>query len=131
MIFARFIAIMIMHIYVLDEIMNGMGMMKYAMNHWWKFKYPGYAFLTGFLQTVAMYVIAFANLFVVMTSPTILEVVKDLMALTIISEIDDIFANATGKTLASAVCTDAIYEEIFKIETTTSKEARDRLEEQK
>ena len=47
-----------------------------------------------------MYVIAFANLFVVMVSPNILEVVKDLMALTIISEIDDIFANGTGKTLA-------------------------------
>ena len=75
-------------------------MMKYALNHWWKFKYPGYAFLTGFLQTTAMYVIEIANLFVVMTSPTILDVVKDLMALTIISEIDDIFANGTGRTLA-------------------------------
>ena len=75
-------------------------MMKYSMNHWWKFKYPGYAFLTGLLQSCAMYVIAFANLFVVMTSPTILDVVKDLMALTIISEIDDIFANGTGHTLA-------------------------------
>ena len=100
LILARFIAIMIMHIYVLDEIQNGMTMMKYSMNHWWKFKYPGYAYLTGLLQTSAMYVIAFANLFVVMVSPDILEVVKDLMALTIISEIDDIFASGTGHTLA-------------------------------
>ena len=49
LILARFIAIMIMHIYVLDEIQNGMTMMKYSMNHWWKFKYPGYAYLTGLL----------------------------------------------------------------------------------
>ena len=72
-----------------------------------------------------MYVIAFANLFVVMVSPNILEVVKDLMALTIISEIDDIFANGTGKTLAQEVCTNSIYANIFKIEVTTSKGAID------
>jgi len=47
--FSRFLAIMIMHVYVLDEIKNGMQIMKYAMNHWWKFKYPGYAFLAGLL----------------------------------------------------------------------------------
>lgn len=49
MLFVRFVAIVIMHIYVLDEIQNGLRMMKFALNHWWKFKYPGHAFLTGFL----------------------------------------------------------------------------------
>ena len=39
-----------------------------------------------------MYFIAIANIIVVMNSPNILEVVKDLMALTVISEIDDYFA---------------------------------------
>ena len=64
--FARFVAIMVMHTYVLDEIQNGMKMQKFAINHWWKFKYPGYAFLAGLLQTVAMYNIAIVNIFVVM-----------------------------------------------------------------
>ena len=124
LVFARFVAIMIMHIYVLDEIMNGATMMKYAMNHWWKFKYPGYAYLSGFLQITAMYIIEIANTLVVMTSPNILEVVKDLMALTIISEIDDFFAYGTGDSFARQLCNDHdTYENMFEIEVTTSKSA--------
>ena len=39
---------MIMHIVTNEEMKNGMRMMKYASNHWWKFKYHRIAFLTGF-----------------------------------------------------------------------------------
>ena len=38
--FTRFIAGMIMHVVVSDEIQNGLKMMKYSCNHWWKFKSP-------------------------------------------------------------------------------------------
>ena len=69
-----------------------MTMMKYAMNHWWKFKYPGYAYLSGLLQCTAMYFIVILNLLVVMTSETILDIVKDMFALAVISEFDDYFA---------------------------------------
>ena len=47
--FSRFIAGMIMHITINMEIQNGFRMMKYALNHWWKFKYHRSAVLTGFL----------------------------------------------------------------------------------
>ena len=52
--YIRFVAGMIMHVQVNSEIMNGMVMMKYAVNHYWKFKYHRVAFLTGFLQVLAM-----------------------------------------------------------------------------
>ena len=91
-VFSRFIAIMVMHIYVLDEIQNGMAMMKYAMNHWWKFKYPGYAFMSGFLQCTAMYFIVLLNLLVLLYANNILDIVKDMFALAVISEFDDYFA---------------------------------------
>ena len=35
--FTRLIAGMIMHVIVSAEISNGLKMMKYAANHWWKF----------------------------------------------------------------------------------------------
>ena len=105
MAFSRFVAILIMHIYVLDEIQNGMKMMKYAMNHWWKFKYPGYAYLAGFLQCIAMYFIVILNMVVVMNSVNIIEIVKDMFALAIISEFDDFFAYGTGDSYARKLCT--------------------------
>ena len=46
--FTRFISGMIMHIMTNEEMKNGMRMMKYAANHWWKFKYHRIAFLAGF-----------------------------------------------------------------------------------
>ena len=71
-----------------------------------------------------MYFIAIANIIVVMNSPNILEVVKDLMALTVISEIDDYFAQATSDCFALTICEkDSEYTEMFKINVTTSKQA--------
>ena len=124
-IFCRFVAIMIMHVYVLEEIHNGSRMMKYAQNHWWKFNYPGYAWLSGFLQVIAMYVIEFANILVVMASLNIIEIVKDMMALIVISEFDDYFALATGDCLVIKICSEAAYEDLFMIDVTTSKDAID------
>ena len=47
--FTRFIASMVMHVIVSEEIMNGLKMMKYSANHWWKFSNPRLAWLSGFL----------------------------------------------------------------------------------
>ena len=125
MVFSRFVAIMIMHVYVLEEIQNGTRMMKYSLNHWWKFTYPSYAWIAGFLQVIAMYAIEITNIFVVMASPNIIEIVKDFMALTVISEFDDYFALATGDCLVMEICSDSAYSDLFTIEVTTSKDAID------
>lgn len=47
--FTRFIASMVMHVVVSEEIQNGLRMMKYSANHWWKFSNPRLAWLSGFL----------------------------------------------------------------------------------
>ena len=44
-----FISGMIMHIITNEEMKNGMRMMKYAANHWWRFSNPHLAYLAGFL----------------------------------------------------------------------------------
>ena len=58
-----------------------------------------------------------------MASPDVIEIVKDLMAITIVSDIDDYFASATGNCLVKKLCEDSEYESLFTIETTTSKDA--------
>ena len=58
-----------------------------------------------------------------MASPDVIEIVKDLMAITIVADIDDYFASATGNCLAKKICEDPEYESLFTIETTTSKDA--------
>ena len=82
-----------MHVIVSGEISAGLRMMKYAANHWWKFSNPRLAWLAGFLQVVAMFLIALINYFVVTISDNVLDVAKDFTALLIISEFDDILAD--------------------------------------
>jgi hypothetical protein len=47
--FTRFIAAMVLHIMMNDEIYNGLKMIKYSVNHPWKFSNAQMAFATGFL----------------------------------------------------------------------------------
>ena len=47
--FSRFVAAMVMHIMMNDEIFNGMKMIKYSVNHPWKFSNPKLAFSAGIL----------------------------------------------------------------------------------
>ena len=124
--FTRLIAGMIMHVIVSGEISAGLRMMKYAANHWWKFSNPRLAWLSGFLQVVAMFLIALINYFVVTISDNVLDVAKDFTALLIISEFDDILADqeAPYQNKSEPAIDAKDYDGLLKIETTTSKDAK-------
>ena len=63
--FSRFIAAMVMNILINDEIYNGMKMIKYSVNHPWKFSNPMLAFTAGFLQVFSMVLISLINYLVI------------------------------------------------------------------
>jgi len=66
--------------------------MKYSLNHYWKFKNLSLAFLAGWLQVSSCFVIAIVNYVVILESYDILELAKDFVALIVIAQIDDMFA---------------------------------------
>ena len=82
-----------MHVITNMEMKNGMRMMKYSANHWWKFKFHRTAFLTGLFQFTALFIIAIINYLVITISTTVIDIAKDFTALLIIAEFDDIFGN--------------------------------------
>ena len=100
--FTRFIAGMVMHVVVSSEIQNGLKMMKYSSNHWWKFQNPRLAWLSGFLQVTAMIFVAIINYIVITISYNVLDVAKDFTALLIIAEFDDQLATLTDTYAASS-----------------------------
>lgn len=116
---------MIMHVQVNGEILNGLRMMKFAVNHWWKLKFHRVAFLTGYLQVLAMVCITIVNYFVIMISNNVIDIAKDFTALMIIAEFDDIFGKTSIESRALKIIEDVgKYELLFRIETTTSDKAR-------
>ena len=129
--FSRFIAAMVMHIVSNDEIYNGMKMMKYSVNHPWKFSNPQMAFTSGFLQVFSMALISVINYLVINQSTKVIDIAKDFTALMIIADFDDIFGGGMDQEKAKTVCLDeeGIYKKIFTIETTTSKDAEGERDE--
>ena len=123
--FARFAAGMLMQTITDEEIRNGHKMMKYTANHWWKFKYHRVAFTVGFLQSFALTLITLVNYFVVMISGSVIDVMKDFTALLIIADFDNIFGDSFegSNEIAKEIIEEDYYEDLFKIETTTSLDA--------
>jgi len=124
---------MVMHVVVSEEIQNGLKMMKYASNHWWKFSNPRLAWLAGFLQMIAMFAIAIINYFVITISNDVLTLAKDFTALLIIAEFDDLMSKATATYASNDELADDVqsgceaeYEGLLLIEVTTSVDAKRR-----
>lgn len=124
--FTRFIAAMVLHIIMNDEIYNGLKMIKYSVNHPWKFSNAQMAFATGFLQATSMFIISIINFAVISSSESVLDIAKDFTALAIIAEFDDIFAVGLGDEKANDICenADGVYDGLLRIEVTTSIHAK-------
>ena len=79
-----------MHVSLQGDLMMGMQMMKYSVNHWWKFDSERLAFRAGLLQFLSIIWLEFANMFVLIKATDIFDIIKDFIAFMIIAEFDDI-----------------------------------------
>ena len=85
----RLIAGILMQMIINNEVQRGLSIMKYSVNHYWKFKYGGLAYTSGILQVLSAVLIAIINYAVITASDNVLDLAKDFTALIIIAEIDD------------------------------------------
>ena len=113
------------------EIYNGMKMMKYATNHSWKFRRYKSAFTAGLLQAFAGFVITIVNYLVILQADSAMDLAKDYAALMIIADFDNIYYQASGLTLLKEILEydKEDYQDLFKVETTTSVDAMDNNDE--
>lgn len=74
-----------MHISMMQEIKQGMGKMKYALNHKWKFVHWELAFLSGFCQMFVVLFVTIISYSIIIFNDDIIDIVKDFLALELIS----------------------------------------------
>lgn len=108
-----------------DELKTGLTYMKFSLNHHYRFADYRIAFLAGLLQATMILVVESVNFLALLSANTVLDVVMNFMALTIISEFDDTFYNSLGGDKGKEVLEEDCYESIFKITRTTSQDARE------
>ena len=80
--------------------------MKYALNHSHKFKHPYSACLAGLLQFLSSLFCEVVNFMVIVSSETVLDVIKDFLALLVISDIGNIFFGEQTPGLVKNLITD-------------------------
>ena len=113
-----------MHATLLPEFRQALDLMKYSLNHWWKFQNYHVAFILGLCQLLITIAIEFANAYVVlMTSQTIFDILANFVVLLAIAEFDNIFMQLRPKDHINTRLTDDNYKQMLKWETTTSWEA--------
>ncbi len=124
---ARFICAVVLHMALQDEIKQGLDIMKYTLNHTWRFENWHLAFLCGLLQTIVIGLVEIVNFIAIMSSGTVVNVVMNFLALVVISEFDDFFYQALGEDDCKIYLSDPAFGEVVKIERTTSSRAKQDL----
>ena len=118
----RFITGIAMHVAITSEMSMGMNKMKFAINHKWKFSRWRYAYMAGLAQVIITVLVAVISYFVIVFSTSIIDMVKDFLALQVIRQLDDFFFEeyVTSREVCKQVMERNKHHGIFRVETTTS-----------
>ena len=90
-VYCRLFCAVVLHITLSDELRQSFELMKYALNHPWKFSKWSSAFSVGFNQMIVVVSIELVNMFFMLSNYTITDIVMNFLALVIISDFDDYF----------------------------------------
>jgi len=77
----------IMHINMNNDIKLGMGKMKYALNHKWKFERWELAFFSGFCQMVIVIFVTLICYSLIIFNDDIISILQDFLAVEVISKL--------------------------------------------
>ena len=88
----RFICGIVMHYSIQNEFTEGLRMMKFVVNHPWKFRYVFSAFMIGFFKVLIASLVELLNIFVLCSNTEVMEILYNFIALCVIIEFNDMFA---------------------------------------
>ena len=135
---SRWICALYLHISQSEEVETAFQMMKYTLNHPWKFENWWAAFNVGLFQFGVLVLVEFVSMMVLLLQFNVLDVLMNFLALTIITEFDDqLFTTLHDDPIRNLIkekkgkfCgIKRKIEDIIVIQTTTSWYARFRIDE--
>ena len=86
---SRWICALFLHVAMKDEADLGFKIMKYSINHPWKFDNWWSAFMVGFYQFTILVMVEFVSMMVLLLQQSVLDVLMNFLALTVLTEFDD------------------------------------------
>ena len=97
-------------------------MMKFALNHSYKFRSWKWAFVIGSTQCLMVVCVEIVNVYILCTAMNVMEIIMDFLALVVISEFDNFFVETlkTDPVFHMLVDNSDTLKEALKISVTTS-----------
>ena len=89
----KFVCGILMHYSLTDSIERGVEMMKFALNHPWKFKDPHTAFYCGFTYSILNYVVEVFNFMLLSTSTNVLGCFWNFLGVNVIRNLGSFIYN--------------------------------------
>ena len=84
---------MFMHFLIDTDLVQGLDMMKYALNHPWKFRRWYMAFLIGLTQFGMAIMTEYVSIQVILSTSSYIDAVKDFIALIVVNDLDNFLFN--------------------------------------
>ena len=86
---ARFMCGVLLHYSMSDHIRHGLDMMKFSLNHPWKFKDPHTAFFAGFSKAAINIITELLNYSLLLTSDTVINCLWNFLGLNVVRRVGD------------------------------------------
>ena len=114
----------VMHVQVVSEFDEAIRMMKFAVNHPWKFRSFQFAFLTGLLKFSVLLIIELSNVYVVLAnSSSLFDIIANFVIMLVLVEFDNFFYMMRSSDEITSMMIEENFSYIFCWETTTSYDA--------
>ena len=119
-----------MHILMQKEFEQSLMMMKYCVNHPWKFRNVTLAFFCGFLQGSISVIIELSNIFIVLANgESQFDIISDFIIMLVIADFDNYFYATRNSDRINRLIIDERYESVFKWEITSSYDGQAKVPE--
>ena len=89
---SRVFVTLILHMIIDKDFIQSLQLMKYALNHFWKFRAFGFAaFGVGLLQFSLALFAEYISFQIILSTGTYVDAVKDFIALMVVNDFDNFF----------------------------------------
>lgn len=89
MIIARFFCSLILHMALMDEMKRALDLMKYVINHEYRFEFASIAFSSGLAEVIMTLAVETVCIMVVCTAEAPMGIVYNFLSLSIIGDFDN------------------------------------------
>ena len=123
----RILVSIVTHILLQEDMQGGLALMKYALNHPWKFVSYARAFFAGFIQVAVVIIVELTTFYIlVFASDHVFDILANYAIVLVIADFSKNFASIEGGGRVKKLMEEK-FEKIFTWEVTTSSSAIDKI----